>query len=191
MCIVGCVRLCVLWLPPSRVASSLLVNVNMPHLIVHDVREFEDVAVRLATQPTLREALRHHLAASVLGRSDGMGVVPSMRASSFRHLDVDSASGARLADGRKDPAACSERRSPRRLPLFDTPQFVSDLERSMQLMWDVYVANAPPPTGADPPRTILTDADFEGGRRHLVVGRWQSADVCHCRPPSSRTTVVI
>jgi len=47
---------------PARVAASLLHAVGMPELITHSLEEYEELAVRLATQPNELAALREKLA---------------------------------------------------------------------------------------------------------------------------------
>lgn len=47
---------------PARVAASLLHAVGMPELITHSLEEYEELAVRLATQPANLAALREKLA---------------------------------------------------------------------------------------------------------------------------------
>jgi len=47
---------------PARVAASLLHAVGMPELITHSLEEYEELAVRLATQPDELAALREKLA---------------------------------------------------------------------------------------------------------------------------------
>ena len=47
---------------PARVAASLLQTVGLPELITHSLEEYEQLAVRLATQPELLAALRAKLA---------------------------------------------------------------------------------------------------------------------------------
>jgi predicted O-linked N-acetylglucosamine transferase (SPINDLY family) len=46
---------------PGRVASSLLCNLHLPELITEDVKSYEAMAVRLATDPNLLSALRSRL----------------------------------------------------------------------------------------------------------------------------------
>ena len=46
----------------SRVASSLLKNVGLDELITHSIKEYEDVAVKLARSKALREKVHAHLA---------------------------------------------------------------------------------------------------------------------------------
>jgi predicted O-linked N-acetylglucosamine transferase (SPINDLY family) len=43
-------------------AASLLQAIGLPELVTSTVAEYEEVAVRLATQPALLEDLRHRLA---------------------------------------------------------------------------------------------------------------------------------
>ena len=47
---------------PARVAASLLHAVRMPELITHSLEEYQELAVRLATQPAELAALREKLA---------------------------------------------------------------------------------------------------------------------------------
>jgi predicted O-linked N-acetylglucosamine transferase (SPINDLY family) len=47
---------------PARVAASLLQAVGLPELISHSLEEYEEQAVRLATQPTELAELRMKLA---------------------------------------------------------------------------------------------------------------------------------
>jgi predicted O-linked N-acetylglucosamine transferase (SPINDLY family) len=46
----------------ARMAASLLQAIGLPELVTSTVAEYEEVAVRLATQPALLEELRHRLA---------------------------------------------------------------------------------------------------------------------------------
>jgi predicted O-linked N-acetylglucosamine transferase (SPINDLY family) len=45
----------------SRVATSLLANVNLEPLIARSIAEYETLALELAHDPARREALRRHL----------------------------------------------------------------------------------------------------------------------------------
>jgi len=47
---------------PARVVASLLHAVGLPELVTHSLDEYERLAVRLATQPTLLATLRTKLA---------------------------------------------------------------------------------------------------------------------------------
>ena len=47
---------------PARVAASLLKAVGLPELITHSLKDYEELAVRLATHPDELAALRHKLA---------------------------------------------------------------------------------------------------------------------------------
>ncbi|ETW07566.1 hypothetical protein H310_02053 [Aphanomyces invadans] len=72
---------------PSRVGVSLLQNANMPWLVVHTAKEFEDLAVRLATQ---RHALRHIVdTLDTLGPSTGVTeMLPLFRTDEYT-LDLE------------------------------------------------------------------------------------------------------
>ena len=51
---------------PARVAASLLQAVGLPELITHSLKEYEEYAIRLATQPEELAELKHKLAANRL-----------------------------------------------------------------------------------------------------------------------------
>ena len=51
---------------PARVAASLLQAVDLPELITHSLQEYEECAIRLATQPAKLVELKQKLAANRL-----------------------------------------------------------------------------------------------------------------------------
>ena len=100
----------------SRVATSLLRNVDQPEMSARSVKRFEDLAVSLATRS--RRALKR-LKFSL--SHEGM---PEKYRARVKDRSVHDADQYLFADGS--------------LPLFDIKRFTGNFERACRVMWDVY-----------------------------------------------------
>jgi len=81
----------------SRASSSILTAIGLPELIAHSLTEYEQIAVRLATQPDAIRSIRQKLAKN------------------------------RITN-----------------PLFNTPEFVINLEKVYKAMWEIFLAGKSP-----------------------------------------------
>jgi len=81
----------------SRASSSILTAIGLPELIAHSLTEYEQIAVRLATQPDAIRSIRQKLAKNRITH-----------------------------------------------PLFNTPEFIINLEKVYKAMWKIFLAGKSP-----------------------------------------------
>ena len=128
----------------SRVASSLLRNVDHPEMSTLSIKTFEDVAVRLATGGG-------HILNELKLKLTTEGMAEKFR-TRIPLRSMHDADKFLFADGS--------------LPLFDIARYTSNFERACEIMWDVYVAKR---QGKDDGSTAILQNSRRPHTMHIAV----------------------